>query len=259
MDSQPSLDLDPAATSILFLGGHLPPTDQYATFIHLFPGNNAHAPWGTRGRFRFEATIFVEGKEVGKVRSPVCDESGNIRVELNAAAESGGGPVKGMFLVEYHHAKEIPVEVYAFHIHKATGTYVSCNITPFIGDKLFPEVHSSQMENSVFWPGIVADEDNEPMAVVVNPYDVSMGFQIHLVAPSGPAARTGTLRLKGKTSEEFPLCRLFEDFERDIRRRNGEYSFCVSSQYKLIAYFMLRNRTHKVIAMMDHLHNFCLA
>ena len=258
MDSQSPVIPDPASMSLLMLAGHLPPTDQYSTFIHLFPGNNAHPPWGTKGFFQFGITAYVGGRETGRIESGVCDENGNMKVEINPAAETGA-PAQGMYIVECHHAKEIPVEVYGFHVHKATGTYVSCNISPFIGDKLYPEVHTNQLENTLFWPGIIADEDNEPYSVVVNPYDAVMGFQIHLMTGSGVVARTETLRLKAKTSQEFSLCRLFEDFERDIRKHNGMFSYCISSQYKLVTYFMLRNKIHKVMSMMDHLHNFCLS
>lgn len=258
MDGQPFMNSHPAEMSLLMQAGYLPPTDQYSTFLHLFPGNNAHAPWGTAGRFRVEVYVFVNGKEAGRIESGECDEKGNLRVEISPAV-AGSEAAKGMFIVHYHHAKDIPVEVYAFHVHKATGTYVSCNITPFIGDKLFPEVHGNQMENTVFWPGIIADEENDPVAVVVNPYDETMGFQIHLIAPEGIAARSDLLRLKAKSAEEIPLCRIFDGLAGEIRKRNGKYSYCVSSQYKTLAYFMLRNRTHDVIAMMDHLHTFCLA
>ncbi|MDB5104284.1 MAG: hypothetical protein JWP91_1973 [Fibrobacteres bacterium] len=259
MDGKPPMIPDPESMSMVMLGGYLPPTDQYSTFIHLFPGNNAHAPWGTSGHFHFEVTVYVGGKETGRIASPICDEKGNIRVELNPAAEGPGKAVKGMFVVHSHHAREIPVEVYAFHIHKATGTYVSCNITPFIGDQLYPAVHSDQMENTLFWPGIIADQDNDPYSILVNPYDVAMGYQIHLITPEGETVHGESLKLRPKQSIEHSICGMFERYEADIRKRNGRYSFCVSSQYKLVTYFMLKNKPHQVIAMMDHLHNFCLA
>lgn len=258
MDRQPSLIPDPARMSLMMQAGFLPPTDKYSTFIHLFPGNNAHKPWGETGHFYIEAVVYVNGKETGRVKSEVCDEKGNLRVELNQVTEVGGKPAKGMFIVHYHHDKDIPIEVYAFHVHKETGTYVSCNVTPYIGDKLFPDVHTTQMENTLFWPGVIADEDNDPVAVVVNPYDDSMGLQIHLISPVGAIVRSNMLRVRAKGCEEFPLCQLFEDQAADMRKHNGKYSYCVSSQYKLITYFLLRNRTHKVISLMDHLHNFCL-
>jgi hypothetical protein len=246
--------------SVLMEAGFLPSTAEYSTAIRHFPGINVHPPWGTKGRFWFEVKIFEDGRLLASERTGVVDEAGTLYLDISAAAEKAAGrPVQGMFVVEYHHAQEIPIEVYAFHIHKATGTYLSCNITPFIGDKLYPTAHSDQMENTLFWPGIIADEDNAPHLLVVNPYDVTMGFQVHLVGPDGVRQRTGILHLRAKRAGEYPILGLFEGQEEALGAANGGYSLCVSSQYKLVSYYMVKSRRHGVMSMMDHLHTFCLA
>lgn len=245
--------------SILMQAGFLPSTEEYATVIRHYPGNNAHPPWGTSGRFRFNVTIFENGQAVSAGATAECDEKGFLSMDIGEVAERCGHAVRGMFIVEYHHAKDIPVELYAFHIHKRTGTYVACNITAFIGDRLYPTAHSDQMENTLFWPGLVADTDNDPYVVVLNPYDAKMGFQMHLIGADGSRASTGMLHLKPKLAGEYRLADSFEGLEKEIRGANGRLSVCVSSQYKLLAYVMFKSRVSNVMSMMDHLHTFCLA
>lgn len=248
----------PDGMDVLFLAGMLPPTDAYSTLIHNFPGNLAHPPWGLAGRFQLKVTVYEDGKEVASGESGVCDEKGTLRLDIGAVAETCGHPVRGMYILEYRHSKDIPVDVYAFHVHKETGTYISCNVLPFIGEQLFPTAHTDQMENTVFWPGVISDPDNEPHIVLVNPYAVPMGFQVHLIGKEGTVAQTGNLKQKTKTAMEYSLWRLFPDFDERLRGEGNRYSLCVSSQYKLVSYFMVRNRARGCIAMMDHLHNFCL-
>jgi hypothetical protein len=259
MDGKPPLNPADDGTSVLVQAGFLPATDEYSTFIRHFPGINAHAPWGTRGNFHFEVKVYENGLHVASGRSGDADEKGELHMDLGEVAERCGRPVKGMFVVEYHHAKDIPVELYAFHVHKATGTYVSCNITSFIGDKLYPTAHSDQMENTLFWPGMITGTDNETHLVVVNPYDVKMGIQAHLIGPGPARASTGIVHVKPMRAEEFPLTGLFPEGDAGPADREGRVSICVSSQYKLVAYVMFKSKARQVISMVDHLHNFCLA
>ena len=244
---------------MLMQAGILPFTGEYTTVIRHYPGNNAHPPWGTSGKFHFNITIFENGGQVSTGATEVCDEKGFLNMDVGEVAERCGHAVKGMFIVEYHHAKDIPVELYAFHIHKPTGTYVACNISPFIGDRLYPSAHSDQMENTLFWPGMVADTDNDPYVVVVNPYDAKMGFQVHLIGANGSRASTGMLHLKPKLAGEYRVAELFGEVDEEIHKANGRLSLCVSSQYKLVAYVMFKSRISQVMSMMDHLHTFCLA
>jgi hypothetical protein len=259
MELKPPVNAPGEGMSLLMQAGFLPDTAEYETVIRHFPGINVHPPWGTRGNFYFEVDVYEDGVRIASDRTETCDETGMLEMDIAALAESCGHPVgKGMFVVKYHHSKEIPVEVYAFHVHKATGTYVSCNITPFIGDKLYPTTHTDQMENTLFWAGLVPDTDSESHIVVVNPYDVTMGFQIHMIGGEGIIARTGMRHLKPFRAAAFPVLELFGDKEEEIRTARGRVSFCVSSQYKLVAYVMFKSRG-AVMSMMDHLHTFCLA
>ncbi len=245
--------------SVLLQAGMLPPTDEYDTVIRHYPGINAHPPWGTAGKFWFAVRIYENGALVAEGRTEACDEKGCLQLDVGKLAEGRGRPVSGMFIVEYHHAKDIPVELYAFHIHKATGCYTGCNVTPFIGDKLYPQTHSDQMENTLFWPGLATATDSEPGIAVVNPYDERMGFQVHLIRKGGPAARTGMLHLQPKRAREFRVAGLFPGLGEAMEEAGGRISLCISSQYKLVAYVTFRNRDSGILSMMDHLHTFCLA
>jgi hypothetical protein len=258
MDSKSSLTKPAEGMSIMLLAGFLPMTGEYSTFLRLYPGNNAHAPWGTHGTFYFSVKVYEDGKQISSGESTTCDEKGWLHMDLSEVAEKSGHPVRGMFIMDFHHAKDIPVEVYAFHVHKLTGTYIACNVTPFIGDELYPAVHSNQMENTLFWPGMIAGTDNEVHIVVLNPFDLKMGFQIHLIEEGGVRMRTGMMHLKPKQVGEFPLFSLFNNREDEIMALNGRLSICVSSQYKLVAYIMFKSRGQKVMSMVDHLHTFCL-
>jgi hypothetical protein len=245
-------------TTVLMQAGYLPDTSEYSTVIRHFPGINAHAPWGTHGTFHFEVDIYVDGEKVASDRTEECDENGSLEMDIGALAERCGRAVQGMYVVRYHHAKDIPVELYAFHIHKASGTYVSCNITPFIGDLLYPTAHSDQMENTLFWPGMITGTDNETHIIVVNPYDEKMGFQAHAIGAGGAFARTAMLHIRPRRATAFPIAELFAGHEEEMEAAKGRLSFCVASQYKLVAYVMFKSRG-RVMSMMDHLHTFCLA
>jgi hypothetical protein len=260
MERQPPVAGPDAGMTVLMQAGYLPDTAGYSTAIRHYPGINAHPPWGDHGSFYFEVEIYVEGALIATARTETCDERGMLEMDLGGVAEKAcGHSVQGMYVVKYHHAKSIPIEVYAFHIHKATGTYVSCNISPFIGDLLYPTAHTDQMENTLFWPGMVSGTDNEVHVLAVNPYDTAMGLQVHLIGRGGIIARTGMIHIRPHRAGVFSVQELFPGGEEDIRAAKGNVSLCVSAQYKLVAYVMFRSRNLGVMSMMDHLHTFCLA
>lgn len=257
-DWKPSGGPDPDSMSVLMLAGYLPDTELYSTLINTFPGERAQAPWGLRGHFRISVEVFEDGESVGSLQSRMVDETGNIQVDLGEITARLGRPVRGLYIIRYEHAKDIPVSIYAFHVHKATGTYVSCNTTPFVGAKQVLTAHTEEMENALFWPGVVADDTCDSHIVLINPFSVVHGYQVHLIGPGGAKAVSPPIRLKPMTVGEFPLAGLFPDHVGDMQAGNGGHSICVASQYKLVTYFMVKNRRSGVMCMMDHLHTFCL-
>ncbi len=259
MERQPPLTVTEEGMSVIMQAAFLPSTDQYSTVIRHFPGNNAHAPWGLHGSFFFEVKIFENGKLVGTGRSAVCDETGSLEMNVGEVAERCGHAVKGMFVVEYHHAKDIPIELYVFYIHKSSGTYLACNAGMFAGDMLYPRVHTEQMENTLFWPGMLTNTENEMRLLIINPYHVKMGFQIHVFGKGEVLDRSKMIHLMPKHAQDFPVFNPYNNSEHDITDVSEDISFCVSSQYKLVAYVMFKSRKSQIMTMLDHMHNFCLA
>jgi len=245
-------------TTVLLLAGYLPPTDRYSTIIDHFPGNNVYGHWGQGGLFYCTVEVFENGISIGKGESAVVDEKGTVHVDVGAIAERTGRAVEGYYVVEYHHAEGIPIELYAFHVHKETGTYVSCNVVSYLGDTIYLRAHTDEMENTQFWPGLILDEVSESRLLIINPYNVAMGFQAHLIASDGTVARSALTRLKRRSVAQYPVAGLFPGMEEAMRRNNAGYSLCVSSQYKLIAYMRVESLQGNIMSMMDHLHRFCL-
>ena len=243
---------------VLMLAGYLPPVQEYATIIRHFPGSYAHSPWGNEGLFLFSVDIFDNGLQVGHVQSEVCTEQGYLQAELGTAHDHWGLAENSIFIMQYRHAKEIPVDVYAFHIHRKTGTYISSNLTPFIGEKLFPTCHTDQMENTLFWPGVISNEENETVVTLINPYNLSLGVQVHLIASSGEVTLAPPINLKSHTTKTLNIADLFPQKIRSLREGQETFSLCLAGQYKLVACIMIKNRSENIISMMDHLHTYCL-
>jgi hypothetical protein len=257
-DLQRPLGYDPASMSVLNSAALLPSTAEYSTVLNLFPGNNAHAPWGTEGSFFVSITIYNDGKKIAKIHSPQCTEKGNIRLDFDELAGMLPCPTKGMMTIEYHHAKDIPVELYTTHIHRETGAYFATNAIAYMGDQLYPTVHTTQLENTLFWPGLVCNEETETQILVINPYKLTFGFQIHLFLGDGSREQSEVLRLQPFSSETYAVEDLFKGSISRLREFTGRNSICVASQYKQISYVMFNDRKTGIITTVDHLHNYCL-
>ena len=164
----------------------------------------------------------------------------------------------GMMIIEYFHAKDIPVEVYTNHVHRETSSYFATNAIAFTGDQLYPDVHTTQLENTLFWPGVLCNEDVDTRVVVINPYKLTFSFQIHLILGDGNRKQTTVLKLAPYTSGIYSLEELFSDEIEDLFDFTGKNSICVASQYKQVSYAMIRDRRTGIVTTMDHLHNYCL-
>jgi hypothetical protein len=257
MEHQPPLKFNPERISVLNTAAFLPPSKDYSTVINLFPGNNAHEPWGKEGTFFVSLNLYQKGKLVSKIHTPSCTEKGNIRLHLDEFMDLNEED-NGVMIMEYHHAKDIPVEAYTNYIHRKTSSYFSTNAIAFIGDKLYPQVHDTQLENTLFWPGILCNESVETRMVVINPYTLTFSFQIHLFLEDGTRKQTSVLSLKAHTSGTYSLEELFPDDAIRLRDFDQKNSICIASQYKQISYAMIQDRETGIITTMDHLHNYCL-
>jgi hypothetical protein len=257
LNSRPGLPYDTDAMSQLKLACLVLPVDQYATVLNLFPGNNAHPPWGTHGSFFFSAMLYVQGHPAGRLHSPCVSERGNIRVNFDELTELLPAPAQSLGVVELNHARNIPIEVYLSHIHRQTGVYVAYPAMAFVGDQLYPTVHTQQLENTLFWPGLMTTEHTESCVAVLNPYEVTMGFQVHLLRGDGQRNQSQLLRLKPFETAMLAVEELFPGTT-ESGANEEKTSVCVAAQYKLIAYMVLRDRATGIITTIDHLHTYCL-
>lgn len=255
--SNVKLGYDPDRMVVIKLASLLPATDEYSTLINLFPGINAHPPWGTHGVFFLSITLFSHGNEVGKIHSGLVSEGGNIRVDFDDLTHLFGSPEYGLCIMDLHRASDIPVDLYLAHVHRRTGVYVAYPALAYVGSQLYPTVHTDQLENTLFWPGLLVAPNMQACVAVMNPYSVPMGFQIHLYLPDGRREQTELMRLRPYSAGVFPLEELFFGLSRLIGSE-GRSSVCVSAQYKVIAYIMMREAGTGIITMLDHLHNYCL-
>jgi hypothetical protein len=236
----------------------IPKIDDYVTLLNLFPGNNAHAPWGTTGWFFLEVTVYVDSKPVGKIRSKCINEKGNIRLNFDEMVHSLPPKSQGICVIDLHHAKEIPVEVYLSHVHRESEVYVAYPALSFAGDQIYPKSHTQQLENTLFWPGITASKYVQPCISVINPYSVGMNFQIHLLGGNGSKEQTKVLHLKPYSTKTYSLEMLFPHQKTNLFDADLKTSLCVAAQYKVIAYMVLRDRDTGIISTIDHLHVYCL-
>jgi hypothetical protein len=258
MEHPASLRYDPKTVSPLFTCTMLPSNREYSTVINLFPGNNAHEPWGKHGTFFASILIYDQGKLAAKIHTPHCTEKGNIRIALDEFIDRDVCQEGGVMILEYYHANEIPVEAYSNHIHRETGSYYATNVMAFIGDQLYPVVHVTQLENTLFWPGVICNEQVVTKLAVVNPYKQVFAFQVHLYLENGKRCQTEVLKLQPYEHRVYPVEELFHGEINELHALTGRNSLCVASQYKQITYGMLCDRKTGIVTTMDHLHNYCL-
>jgi hypothetical protein len=258
MEHATSLRYDPSKVSPLFTATMLPSTRDYSTALNLFPGNNAHEPWGKQGTFFASVLIYSKGRLITKIHTPHCTEKGNIRISIDEFIDRDACPEGGVMILEYHHANEIPVEAYSNHVHRETGSYYATNVIAFIGDQLAPVVHATQLENTLFWPGIICNDQVQTKVAVVNPYRQIFAFQVHLYLENGQRCQTEVLKLKPFAHHVYSVEDLFPEQIDALHELTGRNSLCIASQYKQISYGMLCDRKTGIVTTMDHFHNYCL-
>lgn len=239
-------------------GALILPSKEYTTSIVNFPGNNCIPEWGTRGNFIASFNAWVDGKELGSVHTPQINESGSLEFDLDDIISSANQTKPGLVLIQYWHAATIPVEIYASHVHRKTGAYVAYPGLMYIGDKIYVNVHSEQLENSLFWPGVMIDEKTTLSLAILNPYKSSFGYQISLFLPDGSRIQTGVDRLKPLSSKILAVEELFPNHIQQIIDARGTASICITAQYKLLAYGIVTNRASGIITTLDHLHLYTM-
>jgi len=128
---------------------------------------------------------------------------------------------------------------------------------PFVGDVLYPTTHTQQLENTLFWPGLLPNKHMLMSVAVANPFPLVMGYQVHLFRADGTKEQSEVFRLKTCTMAIHSLEELFPEGMAAVGP-DGRSAVCVAAQYKLIAYMVVRDRATGIISTLDHMHTYCL-
>lgn len=259
MDSQSSVnsvnvnDLD-----LLRFAAYMLPVDQYSTHTLNFPKTNCHAPYGTTGIFALSITIYQEGSKVLSVDLPQVNEKGVIEFNFDEVKSLLKPTNNSVLIAAYRHTTDVPVEIYYSNVHRSTGTYIAYPALAFMGDKLYPNVHSTQLENTLFWPGLPNSARTASTLIALNPYKLPFDYQVSLYINSELRAQTDTLSLQSLCAIQHEIEDLFPKHVDQIQNAGGRCSICIAAQYKVVSFMMFKDRASGVATGLDHLHNYCL-
>lgn len=258
MDLQSSLEFDPSTLSVLRFAGFLLPTEEYRTMVVNFPGTNCVHQFAERGNFFHTYHLYENGKHTVSGHSYHCSESGEIEFNFDDLAQAAGRALSGVIIAEFHHTKEVPAELYLSHIHAKLGSYMAYPALPFMGDTIYTDIHAQQLENTLFWPGMINSKEVELWIAVVNPYKVSFSYQLSIFLPTGERVQSDSYRITPYTckfqriKDEFPIATELSE------SGAASASLCIAAQYKLVAYVIFRDVRTGVYTAIDHLHRYCL-
>jgi len=258
MGSQPLVTYDSSEMAMYNLASFVLPTDEYSTVITNFPGAMAHKPWGEHGTFFMSCTFYQGGKKVADIHSDCCNEEGFIHLNFDDVAACLDKKLDGIMVTQFLHTKTISPNLYLAHIHKKTGAYVAYPSAGFAGEQLHPNTHARELENTLFWPGLVSNNVTETKVVIINPYKVSFGYQLSLFLNDTHRVQTTSHKIKPFTATIHSIDETFPDYADQIAASGGDCSLCVAGQYKVVAYMMFQNRKSNIITTIDHLHRYCL-
>jgi hypothetical protein len=233
------------------------PIHNYTTTFTNFPGTNCISNWGMRGDFFTTLNLYQNGLRVAEVAVRHCNETGCLHADLGELAPFIDENKAGILLLQTCHTKDIPLDMYMFHTHHRTGSYVSYPVATYMGDQIYTVGHSLHLENTLFWPGIISNEHSESLIAVLNPYHVNMSYQFSIYLPDGTRRQSEVLKTSPFSHTLYSLEDVFPELKENASQ-NGTISFCIAGQYKLVSYFMIRNRATGIYSTIDHLHQYCL-
>lgn len=258
MERATPVSYNPERTNIFKMGLYLPPYRECRTRVATFPSQNAYDFWGERGSFFTSSEVFVDGKSIAKIHTECVNEEGYVLVDLEEVSSLIDDDKPGMVIVEMNHDKKIPMETYATYQHRGTGSITSFPVAMFIGDIIYVEAHAEQLENTMFWPGIISDDQSESCIVVLNPFKVNYNYQLSLYTPDGIRHQSEVLRLKRNQFAIHNIEDIFPSQVKGMGAASQKFTFCVSAQYKVVSYFGIRDRKNGIFTTLDHLHPFIL-
>ena len=258
MEQQSSINYNPQDLTREYCAAMVLPSDEFSTTLCNFPGSNCFKEWDVRGDFFVSCTIYHKGKRIGTAHTRHCDESGYIEVDFEELLQFSNDPVSGLLLIELCHSKRVPVDLYTSHVHRKTGTYVAYPSGAFIGDKIYTDTHAREMENTLFWPGVVYDTNSEMCLVVMNPYKMSFFYELSFFRPDGSKQKSKVLRVAPFCYKIHPLVEIFPEIKSLSSNELSQCSICVGAQYKLRALVIIRHQETGAYTTMDHLHTYCI-
>jgi len=260
VDSQSSVGLkyDPKRMDVLRFASYILPPAQYQTKLLNFPITNCHEPYGTAGEFFLTLNIYQAGERFARVDLPVCNQDGFLEFDFDNLFDLLSPKSPAIMIAQYNHDKDIPVELYLSNTHRASGTYLAYPTLSFMGDVLYPEFHATQLENTLFWPGLPTNEEIEAEMVVVNPYKLNFEYQLSIYLNDQRCSQSPAFSVDAYSARTHILSEVFRDDYASLVAAGGEASVCIGAQYKVVAFMSMRNRVSNIITAMDHLHTYQL-
>jgi hypothetical protein len=127
-----------------------------------------------------------------------------------------------------------------------------------MGDVLYPDFHATQLENTLFWPGLPTNDQTEAEMIVVNPYKLKLEYQLSVFLNDQRRAQSGIFSVDAYSARTHTLSQVFHEEYPALMAAGGEASVCIGAQYKVVAFMSMRQRGSNVITTMDHLHTYQL-
>jgi hypothetical protein len=252
-----SIELVEDLNETLFTCGIVLPSDEYKTTFSNFPGSNCTPSRKLHGSFYSTLSYYSNGKKYGEISVRKCNENGFLEAECDDLADIIGQKLDGILVMETRHPTNVPLDMYMFHTHRKTGIYVSYPIATFMGNRIGQTGHLQQMENTLFWPGLISNKHSESCVTVMNPYSVNMSYQFSIYLQSGERIQSGVFKTKSLSYSTYHMDEVFPVIK-ELPLQDGKISLCISGQYKLVCYFMIRNRITGTYSTIDHFHTYCL-
>lgn len=247
---------DAAPSARLHYGCLIPSFEDYFTQLMIFPGSNAHEPWGLHGTFKLGGSVYSKGNPPAVIPPQSCTERDHLKLDFETPLKAVGRNVDGFGVLSMEATGGIPVEIYLSHIHRKTGVYFAYPALMFMGDLLYPHAHIEMLENSMFWPGFPSLEDTEFRLVALNPFDVPMAVEVTLWHNQNGRHDAGVRRISAHECLWISVDELLPAGWRT--GGDGAASLGVTAQFKLLAYMVAVNRRTGIITSADHLHPYQL-
>lgn len=259
MERQSPLTYDPATISPLNFASIMLPAGEYSTIMTNFPQGNCNKSWGEKADFFISCNVYQNGKKLGTLHGRHCDQDhGYTQFNFDDLMQFENKPSMGLIHTQFYHTTHIPVEIYFAHIHRKTGQYLAYPGLAFMGDEIYLETHTTQLENTLFWPGVLAHENNEVSMIVLNPYKLSYSYQLSLYHPNGAREQTQVFKVKPLSTRAHIIQECFPQTYLSIIKDPANYSLCIAAQYKVVAYVALRNLQTNCYTTIDHLHTYTM-